>query len=136
MDAALSSDLYPSKIFSGRVVSIGVKADEAHNYPVEILLNNNDNKFSAGMFVEVSFNYISKENLPVISRNALLGSIKNPQVYIAANGKALLKNIVISGVEGDAVLVKSGLSNGDKIITGGRNNIENGSPIIITNRKN
>lgn len=129
----LTTETYPGKTFEGKVISVGVKADDSHNYPVEILLVNSNNEFNAGMYLEAVFEFKGSENLPVIPRNALVGSIKNPQVYVAQNGKALLKDIIISRIEGNTVLVKSGLNAGEQIIIGGRNNLENGVAITIKN---
>jgi membrane fusion protein, multidrug efflux system len=133
MPVKISSDIYPGESFEGTVLSTGVKANDAHNYPVEILVNNNKGNFNAGMYLNVSFSFRSIKSILVIPRRALIGSIQSPKVFIVANGKALLKNILIYDSEGDLLLVKDGLSLGEKVIVSGQNNLENGVGVVLKN---
>ena len=66
-----------------------------------------------------------------IPREALQGSIKNAQVYIAENGKAVLKSIVIGNTNNQHLEVLSGLNETDKVIVSGQVNLADGKAIKI-----
>ncbi|MEO8400046.1 MAG: efflux RND transporter periplasmic adaptor subunit, partial [Ignavibacteriaceae bacterium] len=91
----VKTDVYQGLTFNGKIETISDKGDEAHTYPVEISIpNNKEHPLKAGMFGTVSFS--SKSNSPklLIPRDALLGSIKDPQVYVVQNGIANIKKRV------------------------------------------
>jgi RND family efflux transporter MFP subunit len=127
------ADIYPQTQFEGLVSLISVKGDVAHNYKVEILVNNSsENPLRAGMYGKLigkSSNTIGKILVP---RAAVVGSVKNPQVFIAQNGKAILKNIVLGNTYGDKLAIDSGLNEGELVIITGQLNLENGTTIKVS----
>ncbi len=122
----ITSYLYSGKSFTATVTNVGVKADASHNYTVEALLNNSASHFNAGMFVYAGFNFNGDEEALVIPRAALIGSIKDPKIFVVETGKAILKQISIASVMEDKLIVLSGINAGDKIIVSGQNNLDNG----------
>jgi RND family efflux transporter MFP subunit len=118
------------KILKGKVVSVGAKADYALQYGVEIAIPENPNeKLKAGMVAEVEFEFRDEQAGPVISQSALVGSTKNPQVYVVENDKANLKSIKILHQSGSLIKVAEGLLEGDKIVIAGQFNLRNGMPV-------
>ena len=120
----ISSELYPGEQFQGTVEFVSDRGDESHNYIVKIhVANSSKHKLKAGMYASVSL----KKNMNVASLNiprlALLGSAKKPQVYVAENGKAILREIAIGRSNGAIIEVIKGLSEGEKVITNGQINL-------------
>jgi hypothetical protein len=70
----------------------------------------------------------------VIPRKSVVGSLKQPQVYLARNGKATLTDIQVGETIEDNVVVLNGLSEGDQIITTGQINLDNGRAIKVVNQ--
>lgn len=130
MKVDVTTDIYPGEQFDGTITFISVQGDAAHNYEIEVTLNNSKTyPLKAGTFVYVDFDRPSLENLLVIPRSALVESLQNPFVYILDNDRAVRKDIVISRDLGSYIEVSSGIEEGDIVITSGQINISEGSRI-------
>jgi RND family efflux transporter MFP subunit len=131
-DAVLiKSDLYPGKTFRGRIESISVKGDSAHAFPVEVILPNERNQLKSGMTVRIEFTSIGEREAYLIPRAALVGSVKNPQVYIVQGNKAKLKDIVIGNEHQTDIVVISGLDKNDKVVVSGQNNLNDNTDVVV-----
>ncbi|MEZ4951045.1 MAG: efflux RND transporter periplasmic adaptor subunit [Saprospiraceae bacterium] len=131
----VSTEVYPDYQFSGVINQIDVQANAARKYEVAIEMDNSkEHPLKAGMYgvVEIPSQVKSEETVLTIPRKSIVGSIKNPQVYVAGNNQALLKDIEIGELLEDRVVVKSGLQEGEEIIVTGQINLENGRAITIT----
>ena len=132
----ISSSLYPGIIYQGTVVSIGVKADEARRFPVEIeLVNDAQHPLKAGMFGLAGFASGTTRECLTIPRHSIIGSIKEPKVFVVEGNKAVLKNNRIGSADDNQVEVLAGLVEGEMIITSGQINLDNNSVISIVNHK-
>jgi RND family efflux transporter MFP subunit len=128
----ISTDVYPNEKFDGRVDNIASKADEAHTYPVEIRIANSTRyPLKAGMFARISFTSVAPAEALVIPRAALVGSIKNAQVYVVQNNKASLRSVVIGAQSGEFLEVQEGLKEGDVVVTNGQNNLSDSTSVVI-----
>ncbi len=133
--AVVTSGLFPNKIMKAKIKSISVKADESHNYPVELLMDNDKNSLKAGMYVDVEIGFTTEQPVLTISRNSLTGSIKNPKVYVILNDKAFEKEIFLGGEIENRLIILKGLDAGDEVVTEGQNNLQDGANVIIKNKK-
>ncbi len=132
--ATITTEVYPSATFTGKISFISPKGDDAHNYQVELLIaNNSKNRLKAGTFVNAHFDLPSRSKVLCIPREALQGSMKDAQVYVAENGKAVLHSIVVSGGNDKYLEVTSGLSQGQQVITTGQVNLTDGKAIKVNN---
>jgi RND family efflux transporter MFP subunit len=132
----ITSTIYPGVTYHGSIVSVGVKAEEARRFPVEVeLVNDPEHPLKAGMFGTASLG--ARDNLPalIIPRNAIVGSIKQPRVYVVENEKAHLVDITIGTANDHEVEVVSGLKAGDLVVTSGQINLGNDVTVSIVNRK-
>lgn len=131
-DAAVTTDVYPDAVFDGKIRFISPRGDEAHNYPVEIeVINRPDRPLKAGTFVHADVTVGSDRQGLFIPREALQGSVKDAKVYVAEQGKAALKSIVIGRESDESLEVLSGLNEGDRVVTSGQVNLADGKPIKI-----
>lgn len=129
---SVTVDVYPGKVFKGKIESIGLKGDEAHTYPVEIIIvNERDNPLKAGMFARVEFTSLNDRNSIVIPRESLIGSIKQPQVFVVENGIAKLRGITVGNESGTFVEVLQGLMVGQEVVVNGQNNIVENTPVTV-----
>ncbi len=128
----VTTDVYPGRIFIGHVENIASKADEAHTYPVEIRLPN-DPKFplKGGMFGRINFISITSRDAIAISRDALIGSVKNAQVFVIKDNLASLRNITIGRESGQLLEVLNGLETGEMVVTSGQNNLSDNIRVVI-----
>lgn len=126
------TDVYPGVTFDGRIESISSKGDEAHTYPVEITFaNSNESPLKAGMFCRVSFVSVHTFESVVIPREAIIGSIKEPKVYVIENGLAKLRSVIAGDESGTKLQIVQGLKEGERIVTAGHNNLKDNVPVTI-----
>ena len=127
----VTTDVYPGVHFEGSISNISAKADEAHSYPVEVsMANSKQHPLKAGMFGRVEFNIIQDEAL-TIPREALVGSLKNPQVFVVEGGKALLRDLVAGEEIGTRVVILNGLHPGETVVLNGQNNLTDSATVTV-----
>jgi RND family efflux transporter MFP subunit len=126
------TDVYPGVTFKGKVRTISDKSDESHAYPVEISLPNNpEHPLRSGMFCRVSFTHRTGGETMTIPREALVGSLKKPQVFKIEGGIAFLRDVVVGPESGTQLTVLKGLSAGDRIVVSGQNNLRDSTAVTI-----
>ncbi len=119
-------------VLKGTVISIGSKADYALQYGIEIIISDNpEDKLKAGMVATASFTFPDEESGPVIPVRALVGSIKNPEVYVVEENVAHLKSIAINHAETDYIKVSKGLSGGEQLVISGQFNLRDKMPVKV-----
>ena len=130
--AIVTTEIYPGTEFSGYVTFVSDKGDESHNYPIEVEIpNNKQYPLKAGTFVNVKITVPGTAKALFIPREALVGSMQDAGVYIAEDGKAMLRKITIKPGSGTDLQVLSGLTEGDVIIVTGQINLVDGKEINI-----
>jgi membrane fusion protein, multidrug efflux system len=132
-EATVSTEIYPGQEFQAKVTYVGSAGDASHNYPLELEFANSDQyPLKAGTFVNVSLDLPGQSRALSIPREALVGSTQNASVYVAENGKAILRKITVQSNAGDDLQVISGLNKGEQVIVSGQINLTDGMGIIIT----
>lgn len=128
----ISTKVYPNHIYQGTVDIIGVKADATKNYKVKILVNNStSHPLKAGMYGSISLQNSEDQTSISIPRTALVGSNKNPEVYILKDGLAHRKSVVLGGSSETRLQVLEGLEENDVIAVGGLVNLSEGAQVTI-----
>lgn len=128
------ASVYPDKIYSGKVTFIGNKADASLNFPVEIEVDNNANNLKAGMYATAQFRFSNQTSSTVVPRSAFIGSVSSNEVFVLTEGNiARLKKVTSGRIIGDEVEILNGLEAGDKVITSGQINLEDGSKVSTIN---
>lgn len=118
----------------GTVVSIGAKADYALQYGVEILISENpEEQLKAGMVAKAVFDFNDEKPGVIIPRDALVGSIKDPQVYIMHENKAVLRAITLAQSNDEQLKVSHGISEGEQLIIAGQFNLRDGVNVKVIN---
>jgi len=131
-NVSVTTDIYPDNQFEGKITMIAPKGDEAHTYPVEIVISNSKaTPLKAGMFAKIDFSTIKGRTGVAIPREAIVGSIKDAHVYVIENGKAVYRKIE-TGFESDRdIEVTSGLNVGEILVVNGGNNLKEGTEVNI-----
>ncbi|MBL4561381.1 MAG: efflux RND transporter periplasmic adaptor subunit [Labilibaculum sp.] len=130
--AIVTTDVYHGTEFSGYVTFVSDRGDESHNYAMEVEIpNNKQHPLKAGTFVNVKIKVPGTAKALFIPREALVGSTQDASVYIAKNGKAILKKITVKNNAGSDLQILSGLTEGDEIIVTGQINLVDGKEINV-----
>jgi RND family efflux transporter MFP subunit len=128
----VTTEVYPGVRFDGKIQSIASKGDEAHTYPVEVVLQNSTaHPLKAGMFGRVAFTSVNAEKSLTIPRDALVGSIKEPKVFVIEDSLARLRSIVVGGISGETLSVTAGLREGERVVVNGQNNLQDSTSVSI-----
>ncbi len=129
----ITTDIYPSKKIVGKVEHVADIGDPAHNYLVRLLVRNSNPSviLKAGMYGTTMLKTGSDKNGLFIPRAALLGSAKNPQVFVVKSGKASLKQIRTGFAIDDSIEVLAGLTEGEIVVTTGHINLADGSNVTV-----
>lgn len=129
---AVTTEVYPDQTFGGIVTMISAKGDASHNYPIELTVqNNNTQALRAGMYGSVGFDHTVSSDALTIPRQALVGSSKDPFVFVVTDGKASLRKITLGSATSEVFVVSSGLTEGESVVVSGQINLKDGSPVSI-----
>ena len=86
------------------------------------------------MFARVEFSSLKNRETVVVPRESLVGSVKEPQVFVVEGGVAKLRNLVVGNQSGIYVQVLQGLSVGETIVVNGQNNLVDNLKVEILNK--
>ncbi|MDD7913325.1 efflux RND transporter periplasmic adaptor subunit [Polaribacter ponticola] len=121
----VSTNAYANEEFNGKVDFIDpVLNTKTRTVVLRVVLNNKNNKFKPGMFVEAKIknNTANNNNAISIPASAVLWTGKRSVVYIKPDtSKPVfeMKEIVLGKKSGDNYEVLEGLQNGDEIVSNG-----------------
>ncbi|WP_343605509.1 efflux RND transporter periplasmic adaptor subunit [Fluviicola sp.] len=117
-------DIYGDRDFKGKITNISVVADKAHNFKVQVEVPNPKRELMAGMYGSVRIGNNTSKTALAVPRLALVGSSKNPQVYVVRGKKAYLTNFTAGTSDGDYIEVVDGIKKGDVIVVKGQVNLQ------------
>lgn len=125
----VTSDLFPGEVIAGEVTFVSDKADRSLNFAVEVSITEKKVDLLPGMYVAISFGKDAQKRGILIPRSAIIGSIKDPSVYVVENSVAKKRAIVVGSILGNRIEVLEGLQQGDSIVVAGLINILDGTPV-------
>ncbi len=130
---SITTTVFPGVTYPGKITFISPAGDEAHNYPVEVsFANQARNQLKAGTYVDITFNRQSQAASLQIPREALVGSVKNAQVYVVGDDStARLRKVTIGADNGDHLEVLAGLREGERVVTTGQINLTDSTRVNI-----
>ncbi len=131
--ADVTTDIYPQTVFPGSISTVSSKADDAHTYPVEVLLANPRRQLKAGMFVSVSMRPRGSGPVLLIPRAALLGSVQDARIYVVSGDRARLRPVVVGRSFGTDIEVSSGLQEGESVVVDGQDNLNDSAAVVVRN---
>lgn len=100
-------------------------------YNVEILVDNSQGEFKAGMSADVEISIEKQEQAITIPKKAIFGEDGKKYVYVASSENKSVKTEVTTGIETTTTMeIKSGISKDDTVVIGGLNLISDGTSIF------
>ncbi|KAA6299846.1 MAG: hypothetical protein EZS26_004016, partial [Candidatus Ordinivivax streblomastigis] len=124
--------VYPKANYKGTVSHISPQGDNSHTYPVEIVISNSrEYPLKAGTYVNVQINIGQSAPALMISRDAIVSSVKEPSVYLIDGDVAKLTKITVGREAGSSLEVLSGLNENDMVVTNGQINLMDGAKVSI-----
>jgi len=101
---------------------------------VEITIKDHDDRLRAGMFGDATIILSEKADTLVIPFESLLferEGRQGPYCYIVIDNTARKRSLTLGIIEGDSAEVISGIAKGDKVVTLGKENMSDGTPVEV-----
>jgi membrane fusion protein (multidrug efflux system) len=126
----VKADVNATETFQGTVTAIAAQADASLKYDVEIEVKNpSQNSLRAGMYGTDSFEIADQRDALLLPREAIVGSLQSPSVYVVQDNIARLKPIKIGTVTQEQVEIVEGLAAGEKVVRSGQINLQDGTKV-------
>ncbi len=126
------ADVYPNRAIPGRVTNIGLRADNAFNYDIEIEVpNSTDSPLRAGMHASARFTFNTNRQGLTVPRKAIAGSLQDAKVYVVQDSTAQLRRVTLGAIFGDRVEVRSGLTENERVVVTGQFNLSDGARVEV-----
>lgn len=134
-------DALPGSVFAGRIREIAGAADpDTRLFRIAVAIPNPSQRLRPGMMGMVSVPGTQPGlALPAVPANALLRSASDPNaasVFVveqgALEGIAKLRTVRLGNFAGSRVTVLAGLTPGEMVVTGGRQNLVDGAHVRVT----
>ncbi|WP_066833575.1 efflux RND transporter periplasmic adaptor subunit [Rufibacter ruber] len=118
--------------YEGTVTAIGAAADASLKFDVEIEVKNTaNNNLRAGMYGTAFFPVNAQRDALLLPREAIVGSIQDPSVWVVNNNKASLRKVKVGVVTQDQVEILEGIQPGEKIVQSGQINLREGIQVSV-----
>ena len=130
----LTADAVPEKTFYGKIGKIYPTIDPAtRTFTVEVVVDNNYSTLRPGMFTRVTVDFGSNNNvvIPDVAVVKQQGSGERFVYVLNADNTVSYKKVVLGRRMGTEYEVLEGLSDGDKIVTGGMIRLKDGIKVIV-----
>ena len=127
------ADVFPDLNIAGKVTNIGLRADNAFTYDVEIEVTNpKGNPLRGGMHAKAKFTFNANRSGLTLPRKVIAGSLQEPKIYVVkGDTMAVLRTITLGGIHGDKVEVTSGIARGEQVVLTGQLNLVDGARVSV-----
>ncbi len=127
----ISADAVKGTI-TGEVVAVATSADPVTRaFEVEALVNNSGGDYKPGMFVRISIILEDLKDVIAVPRKSIVNLDNQQTVFVIANGLAERRPVVLGPEIDGHIVVTSGISFGDTIVTLGQDYIDDGFSVKI-----
>ena len=126
-------DVYGDEEFAGKVSLVYPTIDATtRTFPVEIKLENKDQRVRPGMFARVTLNFGTQDNVVVpdlaIVKQAGAG---DRYVFVYKDGKVSYNKVELGRRMGTEYELKSGVPNNSQVVVAGQARLINGTELTI-----
>lgn len=128
----VKADAGSGQEYDGTVTAIAAQADPTLKFDVEVEVKNAaNNNLRAGMYGTASFEAAEQRDALLLPREAIVGSIQNPSVYVVNNGVANLRKVRVGTVTQDKVEILDGVKPGEQVVQSGQINLREGIKVSV-----
>ncbi len=126
-------DVYGEETFKGRVNLVYPTIDPAtRTFPVEIRIQNADERVRPGMFARVTMNFGSMKHIVAPDRSIVKqAGAGDRYVYVYKDGKVDYQKVEIGRRFSDKYEILSGLADGDQVVIAGQSRLTSGIEVEI-----
>ncbi|MBK1664040.1 efflux transporter periplasmic adaptor subunit [Rhodospirillum rubrum] len=126
-----TSQAFPGRIFTGAIDRIDSRIGEmSRAFRVRAILPNPQGLLPSGLFLTVSI-VIEERPALMVPEEAIQAEAGGSVVYVIQGGAVRRQPIVLGQRTGTAVEVRSGLAEGDQVVSRGIQRLRDGSPVTV-----
>ena len=119
--------------FEGVITSISPAADPTTKaFPIKVEIANPKNILKPGMFAEVQLPAANQKEL-LVPREAVVKEGEKNFVWVVQDGRVSRREIQVGESDGKNMVVTSGLSEGEEVVTAGQESLQEGAPVTVKN---
>ena len=119
-------------VTDGRVASVARSADPStRTFKVEVLINNADNTMRPGLFVRADIPLENLAGVIAVPQQSLIARADGQTVFVIVGGVAYERQVTAGADLGGRIVITSGLSPGDTLVTLGQDYLQNGSRVKL-----
>lgn len=120
------------RVVDAKIRRVGIQANTRNRtFPLVIEVPNADHGIRPGMRADVVLSTEHYDAGILVPRNSVLESVDARIVFAVENDAAVRRVVEVGPGRGDFVLIRRGVSAGDKIVTVGQRLISNGEPVKV-----
>ncbi|MHC2992550.1 RND transporter MFP subunit [Pontibacter sp. HJ8] len=128
----VKADAGSGQEYEGVVTAIAAQADPTLKFDVEVeVKNTTNNNLRAGMYGTAFFEAAEQRDALLLPREAIVGSIQNPSVYVVKDGKATMRQVRVGTVTQDQVEILEGVQPEDQVVRSGQINLREGMNVTV-----
>lgn len=126
-------DVYGDEVFKGTISLIYPTIDAtSRTFPVEIKLDNRDQRVRPGMFARVTLNFGTADNVVVPDLAIVKQAGSNDRyVYVYKDGKVSYNKVELGRRMGTEYELKSGVPNNSQVVVAGQARLVNGAEVEV-----
>jgi RND family efflux transporter MFP subunit len=127
MDAEVTVDAWPGKVFHGKVTNIAPIVNPMNRtIEVELQIENRSGALKPGMFARVQIITDVHENSVLIPLDAVIDSESGKNVFVVEGQKAVRRDIKTGFLESTRLEVTNGLKGGEELVVLGQQRLKDG----------
>jgi membrane fusion protein (multidrug efflux system) len=131
LPVTLLVDAVAGKQFAGSIDRISPVVDAGSGTFRVVCAFSGEGGLKPGMFGRIGVVYDSRTDALTIPRVALLEDEGEPAVYAVRDGKAVRVSLKLGYIDGELAEVRSGLKEGDRVVTAGKVAIRDGAKVQV-----
>ena len=131
LPVTLLVDAVSGRQFTGKIDRISPVVDAGSGTFRVVCAFSGDGGLKSGMFGRIGIVYDSRTDALTIPRIALLEDEGEPAVYAVRDGKAVRVSLKLGYIDGELAEVRSGLKEGDAVVTAGKVAIRDGAKVEV-----
>jgi RND family efflux transporter MFP subunit len=136
--ARIRFDIFPGREFEGRIGFVGSSVDPGNRtFPIEIVMTNPDRVVKPHMVANVQVQHEQLQNVIVVPQQVVQRAAEGYKVFVAEerDGRlhAVARQVTLGPSSQNRTVILEGLNEGDRLITLGHKQVDDGSRIRVVN---
>lgn len=136
--ATVTFDVLPGQEFEGRIGYVGASVDPVNRtVPIEVVMDNPGGRIKPRMVANVQVARARLADVIVVPQQVVLRTEDGYEVFVVTDEDgtqvARARRVILGASHGNRVVIRDGLAPGDRLITLGQQQVDDGSRVRVVN---